>query len=72
MLIIYLRDRNQTALDNLRDYSPSPPAIQGQSDPEMALSFLQQLDGKLAALGMSIHLGVNTFRCPLQYFTLYL
>ncbi len=50
--IYFSRDRNQTALDNLRDCSPSPPAITGQNDPEMALNFLQQLDGKLAALSI--------------------
>jgi len=40
----------QSWLDDLRESSPSPPGVKGQCDPELALSFLQQLDGRLVAL----------------------
>ena len=47
------RDRNrQSWLDNLRESSPSPPALKGHIDPESTLNFLQELDSRFLALGM--------------------
>ncbi|KAK4018868.1 hypothetical protein OUZ56_000908 [Daphnia magna] len=48
---ISIKDRNPRGLDDLRDLSsPSPTGENGINNPERALNFLQQLDGKLAIL----------------------
>ncbi|XP_057370587.1 interaptin-like [Daphnia carinata] len=48
---ISIKDKNPRGLDDLRDLSsPSPTGENGTNNPERALNFLQQLDGKLAIL----------------------
>lgn len=46
------RDRNQNDVEDLRNLTPSPSDIRFNNDPERTINFLQQLDGKLAALSI--------------------
>jgi len=53
--IVVKRDRHPRDED-IRDTSPSPTdGENGQNDPERALNFLQQLDGKLAVLSTMLN-----------------